>query len=213
MEYIIVGAGGHGRVILDILTAQNKAVAGFIDEHEKEAVLGIYPILGKKESIVKLIETGKNIKFIVAIGDNEVRKKLVHYIQSYNGQFGKAIHPSSIVSNNVKIGIGSVVMPNVVINNATNIGQHVILNTSATIDHDCTIQDFVHVSPGVNLAGGVVIGSNSHIGIGACIIPKIKVGNNVIVGAGGVVIEDIVNDVVAVGCPTKIIEKANLHRS
>ncbi|MFJ7765329.1 acetyltransferase [Bacillus toyonensis] len=209
MEYIIVGAGGHGRVILDILIAQNKAVAGFIDDNEEEDVLGVYPILGKKETIVELIETRKDIKFIIAIGDNEARKKIVQYIQDYNGQFGKAIHPSSIVSNNVKIGLGTVVMPNVIINNATNVGQHVILNTASTIDHDCNIQDFVHVSPGVNLAGDVTVGIGSHIGIGACVIPRIKIGNNVIVGAGGVVVKDIVNNVVAVGCPTKIIKKAN----
>jgi acetyltransferase-like isoleucine patch superfamily enzyme len=97
-------------------------------------------------------------------------------------------------------------MPNAVINADAYVGEHVIVNTAATIDHDCRIEDFVHISPGVHMAGGVQIGCCARIGIGASLIPGVRVGRDTIVGAASCVIRDLPENVIAVGCPAKVIK-------
>ncbi|RCX19068.1 acetyltransferase EpsM [Fontibacillus phaseoli] len=201
MDHILIGAGGHSKVVVDILRSQGKHVAGFIDDKiEKKDVLGI-PILGTTRLITEFIDA----VFIVTVGDNIVRSNLVNQLKPYNLNYGQAIHPTAVISSNVVIGAGSVVMPNVVINTDTTIGEHTILNTACTIDHECVLEDFVHISPGVNLAGNVRVASHSQVGIGTSIIQGVLIGSNTIVGAGACVVNDIESDVVVVGCPAKKI--------
>lgn len=206
--YVLIGAGGHAKVIIDILRLNNKSILGVIDDFSHEDDICGVSIIGKTEDIEKLLVKYQDteLKFIISIGSNEIRARIEKELGSLNMKYGTAIHPTAVIGSNVDIGEGTVIMANAVVNNSTIIGKHTIINTGATVDHDCRIGDFVHISPGTNLAGNVCVGKLTQIGIGSSIIQGKKVGSNTMVGAGAVVIENIGDNVVAVGCPAKIIK-------
>lgn len=203
-KLILIGAGGHSKVIRDIISLSH--------EYDLYAVLDDAITTYKNENGViyyntKLInEIDKNkFKYFISIGDNKIREEIFNRLGIGIKNFATLIHPSAIISKSVKIGYGTAVMPNVVINADSVIGNHCIINTSCIIEHDNVIADFAHISPNATLAGGVKIGKGTHIGAGASIIPNISVGFNSIIGAGAVVIRDIPNNCTAVGVPAKVI--------
>jgi acetyltransferase EpsM len=206
--YVLIGAGGHAKVILDILEENKETVIGLIDDNPLLQELRGYPVLGNINYVPYLLEKYKgNLKFIISIGDNRVREKISARLNCLKVTFGKAIHPSAVVSSNAFIGEGTVVMPNAVINSSAYVGKHVIINSGAIIEHDCVVEDYAHVSPGAKLAGNVQIGRLAHIGTGANIIPNILIGSDSIIGAGAVVTQPIPESVVAVGVPAKVIKR------
>lgn len=208
IDLIIVGAGGHSAVILDIVNSINKHkktinILGFLDDNVKLESFQGYPILGKVENILDY--TNDNMYFIVGIGDNYIRKSIVE--KHLNIKYITLIHETVVIGSDVNIGNGTVIMPNVIINARTNIGEHSILNTGSIIEHDNNIGAFSHISPGVVLCGGVNIGRNTHIGANSTIIQYKSIGDNCIIGAGSTVVKDIKNNSLAVGSPAKIIKE------
>lgn len=206
-KVVVVGSGGHAKVVIDILEYTGYKVVGLIDDDVSKhgsTIVGI-PILGNNEKLNELLDEGIN-KAFVAIGNNEVRVKIGETLKEKGFELVKAIHHSAAVADTVRIGEGSMVAASGVINPDAKIGKHVIINTGATIDHDCMIADGVHVSPGANLAGNVSVGENTHIGIGSCIIQGLTIGKSSIVGAGAVVIRDIPSYTTSVGNPANVIK-------
>ncbi len=195
----LIGAGGHAKVILEILEQRDIEIGGLVDNNPELTSLLGYRVAYELPGIFD-----PNDDFvIVSIGKNEIRKKVV------NSNFYKyltAIHQNSNISTRSTIGNGSVVMAGVTINSSVKIGAHTIINTNASIDHDCLIEDFVHISPNVALGGDVRIGEGAHIGIGASIIQGVIIGKWATIGAGSVIIKDIPDYAVVVGVPGKIIK-------
>ncbi|ALP37268.1 acetyltransferase [Paenibacillus sp. IHB B 3084] len=206
MSYIVFGAGGHAKVVIDILRSRGEEIIGVLDDYCQVGKWNGLPILGDIGQIVQLLSKYPEALFIVAIGDNTIRMNIVSQLKLANVKFGTAVHPSAVIAPSSSIGEGTVVMPNAVINAEAYVGEHVIINTTATIDHDCRIEDFAHISPGVHMAGGVQIGYRAHIGIGASLIPDVRVGCDTIVGAASCVIRDLPENVIAVGCPARVIK-------
>lgn len=210
MKTIIFGAGGHGKVILDILQKNDIKIAGFLDDDDSKTNTQFqnYPILGgleycqSKKSIL-----GKSFKGIVAIGENNTRKLVFNRLLEVGMIPLNAFHPNATIANDVTFGNGNVVMAGVVINPGSRIGNNNVINTSCSIDHDNKIEDHVQVAPGAHLAGEVTVKKYAFIGTGAIINPSITIGSNTIVASGAVVIEDMPDNVVAAGNPAKIIKK------
>ena len=194
----LYGAGGHAKVIADILELKGIVIGGYFDD-EPTKKLWNYPGFSFPGYFDLLTD-----ELIVSIGNNIIRKKIVEKIAA---KYFKAIHPSAIISSHSAVGEGSVVMGGVLINADTLIGKHCIINSNAVIDHECIIGDFVHVSPNATLCGNVQVGELSHVGAGAVVIPGKKIGANSVIGAGSVVITDIPDNVVAVGNPARIIKQ------
>lgn len=206
-EIILLGAGGHAAVILDILKAQiangeKIKIKGLLDDSNKKEWMG-YPVLGSTLEANDFNE--ENTYFIIAIGSNEIRYKLSEKYSHL--KFFTAIHPSVIVGSHVNIGAGTVVMPNAVINANSQIGQHVIINTGVIVEHDNWIGDYVHLSPNATLCGTVRVKPLTHIGAGATVIQGKMIGRQSMIGAGATVITDIPDQVVAVGTPAKVIRQ------
>lgn len=191
----IYGASGHGSVILDILVNNDIQVEGFIDDKPLKEFKSL-PVYSRDD-------IQSNDELIIGIGDNGIRKKLVLSLDGI--RFINAIHPRSVVSTNVKIGVGCAIMAGAVINTSTALGNHVVINTGSSIDHDCKVGDFVHLSPGSTICGGVTIGEGSQVGAGATILPNLTIGSNVVIGAGAVVTKDIPNNSRAIGIPASLI--------
>jgi len=192
-QYIIIGAGGHGAVVADILRKRGYTVQGFLDDGIDigAEVLGA-KVLGK----IDKCKSYPDAMFIIAIGDNETRKKIAN---AYPVEFGSAIHPSAIIGEDVKIGRGTVLMAGAIINPRTVVGSHCIINTAASLDHDNIIESYVHISPGVTTGGDVTICENTHVGIGAVIRNGITICPDAMIGAGAVIVKNITTPGVYIG--------------
>ena len=182
---IIVGAGGHGKVIADSALKCGYTNICFVDDHKTGDVLG-FPIVGTGDDIESLNDGRTD--FVLGIGNNAVRRKIA---ENHHVNWVSVVHPSAQVSFDVKIGKGTVVLANAVINVSSVIGEHCIINTGAIVEHDNVIEDYVHLSPGVKLSGVVTVGENTWIGTGTSVINNVEICENVIVGVGSVVIKSI----------------------
>ena len=189
-KVVIIGFGGHGRVIADIVRAKGDTVLGFLDDHASNYATDFQNtdnnqnvVLGKVEDYIKYSDA----EFIIGIGNNDVRKKL----SSLNCKWYTAVHPSAVISPSVKIGEGSVISANTVINSEAVIGMHCIINTGSIIEHDCILEDFVHISSGVKLGGGVKIGLSSFLGVGSVIDKLTEIKPNTVIKAGSVIDKNI----------------------
>lgn len=197
-EVIIIGAGGHGKVIADIVEKKEDIVLGFLDDARQENILQ-YPILGRIDDCINY----KDKWFVIGIGNNSVRKLIAEKYRELH--YYTAIHPSANISTNVKVDAGTCIMAGASVNTSAVIKKHCIINTNAVIEHDCTIEDYVHISPGCAICGTVHIGRAAHIGAGATIINNHNIHEDVIIGAGGVVDRDITESGVYAGVPVKKI--------
>lgn len=202
---IIIGSGGHAKVIVDILNSGGEYNAiGFTDPHRKGKIMNL-PILGDDSILNELFNNGISHAF-VALGDNRIRLEISNKIRSMGFNLINVISPHALLSKTVQIGVGIAVMPGVVVNAETKIGDISILNTGVTIDHDCSIGIAAHIAPGCHLAGCVTIEEGVFLGVGTNIIPEICIGEWTIIGAGSTVINDIPSCSVAVGLPAKKIK-------
>lgn len=208
MRVIILGAGGYGRLIQDILGYdRNVQLVGFLDSESKlwgQTVNGIL-VLGGDEMLGSLIREGVEAA-IAGLGDNHKRAQLFSKLSGYGFSLINAVHPSAVIGRFVQMGRGVVVMAGAVINVNARIGDNVVVNSGATIDHDDVLEAHSQVWPGANLAGTVTVREYAYVGAGAVVIPGITIGRNSIVGAGSVVIRDVPDNVVAVGVPARVIK-------
>lgn len=194
---VIIGAGGHGKVIADIVLNSGDLVIGFLDDGCNEKSVCGFPVLGK---ISDYVEYKDNCMFVVAIGNAKIREKIVSELPDVN--WYTAIHPTAVISKiKTNIGCGTVIMANAVVNPGASIGKHCIINTSAVVEHDNIIEDYVHVSVGAKIAGTVYIGKRTWIGIGATAKNNISICNDCMIGAGGVVVKDILIPGTYIGVP------------
>ena len=199
---IIIGAGGHAKVIADIVAKNGDYVEGFLDSIRKKGKFLNYQIIGDNSDYNKYSDR----YFIIAIGNSEARERIANEMKGVN--WYTAIHPSATISKiGVKIGEGTVVMANSVINTDAHIGKHCIINTSSNIEHDNIIEDYVHISVGAKLAGHVNIGKHTWVGIGTTVSNDISICENCIIGAGAVVVKNINSSGTYVGVPAKLIHK------
>lgn len=201
MDVIIVGAGGHGTVVCDILRSTQSRVIAFVDHDAAKfgtRVLDI-PVFGSVDEV----PAANGASVAMGIGDNAARRTQFEQLRSRGFHLLRVIHPSAVLSTAAHVGEGTVIMPNVVVNVGAIVGENVILNTACSIDHHCIIGDHAHVAPGVTVAGGGRIGQQALVGAGAVMIPGAIVGERAIVGAGAVVLHDVPADATFVGVPAK----------
>lgn len=205
---IIIGAGGHAKVVAEILRLSGKhEIIGFLDSALVGKKIGGFPVLGGDELLPRLRSEGVLTAFIGVggTGDNLPRMKIFERVSALGFSFANAIHPSATLSDSIKLGQGVAVMARAVINPDVVIGDNVIINTGAIIEHDCKIESHAHISPGAVLCGGVRVESCAHIGAGATIRQNIIIGEQAIVGAGAVVVKDVGVNTVVVGTPARFL--------
>lgn len=198
---VIIGAGGHAKVIADIVKKSGDNLLGFLDD-SKEAgseVLDAF-VLGGVDSFLEYADA----YLIIGIGNPKVRETISQKLTGC--QLYTAIHPTAVIGEGVRIGEGTCVMANAVINPDAVVGKYCIINTAAIVEHDNRLADFVHVSPGAALAGTVTVGERTHIGIGANVKNNTAICADVVVGAGGVVIRDITEEGTYVGVPVRKVQ-------
>ena len=194
---IIIGAGGHGKVIADIAAKIGYTDICFADDHAEGLCVG-FPVLGATASLESWNDGATD--FVIGIGNNAVRKKIA---QQYDVNWVTLIHPSAQIGLQASIGKGTVVMAGAVINACATVGEHCIINTGAIVEHDNVIEDYVHLSPRVALAGTVRVGALTHVGIGAAVRNNIDICGSSVIGAGAVVVRNIQEPGTYVGVPAR----------
>ena len=202
---IVLGAGGHAKVVIELLRASENPVAFCIGlENSADYCLDV-PVLKGDYHISRLRQEGY-YKMMPAIGENNIRMKLAMLALDQGFQLINAVSPHALISPSGTLGQGIAIMAGAIINAASYIGDFSIINTGAVIDHDCFIGPGVHIGPQSAIAGNVRIEEGSFLGVGCKVIPEIRIGSHSVIGAGAVVIENIPNNSVAVGVPAKIRE-------
>lgn len=206
---VVFGAGGHAKVVIDVLRASGHCVVAIFDDNPAsyQQIFHGCRVEGASSDLRSFAQKNDISHFFVAIGNNAVRWKLAQQWTKQGLKALTAIHPSAIIADSVQIGAGTVVMAGVCINVDAIIGDQVIINTRASIDHDCRIASAVHIAPAVALCGGVSVGERTLIGVGASVIPCIEIGRDVVIGAGAAVICSILNEQTAVGVPARCFSR------
>jgi UDP-perosamine 4-acetyltransferase len=213
-DVLIIGAGGHGAVVLDILrAAEVYRPIGFIDADPAMTgrLVGDLPVLGPLNLLPKLRQ--KVRRAIVAIGDSRVRRSYAAKLAAEGFELVSAIHPTAYISPTATVGKNLVMAAGAIISTSARIGDLVLINTAAVVDHECVVGEGVHLGPGCKLAGRTHIGAGAFIGMGACVIQCLSVGEEAIVGAGAVVVRDVPDHDTVVGVPARSIRRPNLARS
>ncbi len=198
---VVVGAGGHARVCVDLLLEDPEIrVVGCVGSSDGRP--SRVPLLGGDEILPEQAAAGIRHAF-VAVGANDVRRRLVGRLRADGWELVTAVSRSATVSPTVRLGANVAVMAGAVVNAFAELGDGVIVNTGATVDHDCRLDEWVHVAPGTHLAGTVHLEEGAFMGVGSSAIPGSRVGAWSTVGAGGVVVRDIPPGIVALGVPAR----------
>ena len=200
-DVIIIGTGGHAKVVADIVMSSGDNLFGFLtSDTDKTSFLG-KPVLGNVSDYTKY----KDCYFVIAIGSAAAREEISGSMAGV--KWYTAIHPASVISKlETSVGEGSVVMAGAVINPLAQVGKHCIINTHATVEHDNIIDDFAHISIGATLAGTVKIGKRCWVGAGSTVIENKTICADCVIGAGAVVVKNIDTPGTYVGVPAKKIK-------
>lgn len=191
---LVLGAGGHARVLVDALLASGRVLAGIVDRDPRLAgtsLLGV-PVIGGDEVVDEFPQD--EILLVNGVGSVDLPDARIRIFERFSRRgyrFGAVVHPSAVVAADVKLGEGAQVMAGSVVQSGCRIGCNVIVNTRAAVDHDGLIGDHSHLAPGVTLSGGVQVGTGVHIGTGATLIHGISIGDGCLIAAGAVVVNSL----------------------
>jgi UDP-perosamine 4-acetyltransferase len=203
---VIIGAGGHGREVADILRPQIELI-GFIDDRSEihgNDIEGLR-VLGDWSWFEGVDRS--EIAVVCAVGSPDLCRRLTGRAESLGLTFASAISPLAHISSVARLGDGVTAFPHAVINTGAVVESYSILNIGATVSHDTRIGRYSNINPGVHLAGNVTIGEGCYIGMGANVIQGLSIGAWSVVGAGAVVTRDIPTRVTAVGVPARIVKE------
>jgi sugar O-acyltransferase (sialic acid O-acetyltransferase NeuD family) len=198
VRLLVVGAGGHAKVVIDAAEAAGHTIAGVVGTPSDAAEILGYMVVADAAGV-------EADGFVVAIGDNVTRSRIYAEYAATGLEPAAVVHPSVIVGTDVVLGGGTFAAAGVVINTGARIGDDTILNTGCSVDHDCVIGAHSHIGPQVALCGGVILGEGVLLGVGSCASPRASVGAWSVVGAGAAVVGDLPARAVCVGVPARAV--------
>lgn len=212
---LVWGAGGHGRVVADLVRAAGWCLAGFVDGDAGKIGQVVEPGGGRaimmEEGFRAEVRQGRLPEgvdaIVLGIGDNTVRARCLRELEGIEAPF--LVHPTASVSDSADLGRATVVLPLAVINAGARIGCAGIINSGAIVEHNCTLGEAVHIAPRAVLSGDVTVADRSWIGVGATVIQGLRIGADVVVGAGAVVVRDIPEGLTVVGNPARPLRRSD----
>ncbi|BCJ87882.1 acetyltransferase [Effusibacillus dendaii] len=205
---IVLGGGGHARVLIDTLLELKLPLLGFTVPNPElsNALLGV-PCIGTDDAVTNYLPSAVElVNGLGSVGVPNQRKRLFQQLKEKGYHFSSVIHPAAVIGREVELSEGIQIMAGAIVQTGSSIGNNTIVNTRASVDHDCVIGDHVHLAPGVTLSGGVKVGAEVHIGTGATVIQGVRIGANSIIGAGALVLKDVPEGATVFGVPAKEVQ-------
>ena len=207
---VLLGAGGHARVIISQLRLQRRLIIGLLDDapDKQDQTIESIEVLGGLDELNKYaVDDVLLVNAIGSTGQPTVRRSVYRRFIADGYRFANIIHPECVLSIDTFRSVchGIQVMAGAVAQPGAKLGENCLINTGATIDHDTTIGEHTHVAPGATVCGGVTIGGCCHIGAGATVVQGVKIGDGAVVGAGATVLRDVPAGQTVVGTPAKPI--------
>ncbi len=205
LPHILVGGGGHARVLLELLRLREQHVLG-VTEQDLSSFTGLadLPTLGGDDIILgHPPDSVLLVNCLGSVASTRARRQLYERFSDLGYRFATLVHPSAWVSPSAVLGQGAQVMAGAIIQVGVVIGDNVIINTGAIVDHDSAVGGHAHICPGVVLSGGVEVGVGAHVGVGARVIQGLGIGSNALVAAGAVVIRDVTDGATVQGIPAR----------
>ncbi|MBI4969562.1 MAG: acetyltransferase [Rhodospirillales bacterium] len=203
---LIIGAGGHAKVVASTLKRLDAEVMGLVDAdpaRHGQRVLG-FLVLGGDEWVMGRDPNSLHlVNGIGSVGRPGLRRDLFLRLKAKGFQFASLVDPTAIVAEEVALDEGAQVLAGAVLQPGTRLGANVIVNTRASVDHDCLIGAHVHIAPGAVLSGSVAVGDFVHIGTGASIKQGVRIGSGAVVGIGAAVTRDVAPDTTVTGVPAR----------
>lgn len=196
-QVIVLGAGGHGKVVADAVLSAGDTVLGFLDDSAEKTSVWDLPVLGPMDRWTEYVHRAR---FVFGLGNNALRRRLAEQLRV---NWYTAVHPTARLGRGVTLGEGTVVLAGAVLNADAAVGPHCIINTGAVIEHDCRVGTCSHISPRAVLCGTVFVGEEVHIGACAVVRNNLQICSHTVVGAGGVVVRDITEAGTYVGNPVR----------
>lgn len=209
LPVIVLGAGGHAKVLIDVLRLRHVEIVGITDADAGKhghAHAGVR-VIGDDDAVLQ--HAPDRVRLVNGIGSTGqplARRALFERFKQRGYEFLSVIHPAAVVAADVELGEGVNIMAGAVIQPGSRVGANAIVNTAACVDHDCVLGEHTHLAPGATLSGGVRVGNGTHIGTGACAIQEVIIGKNCVIAAGAVVVNDIADDTRVAGVPAKRLE-------
>lgn len=209
-QYVVIGAGGHAKVVMDSLLLNNKEIVGLTDiSYGQKMTCMEYPVLGTDDYLAVLLEQGiyNAAMGIGHVGYPKIRNNVYANAKKLGFCFPILTHPSAVCASNIHVGEGTLIAANSVINPEVEIGELCIINTSTVIEHEAVIANGVHIAPHATILGGASVGENTFIGAGAVVLQGVHIGSDCIIGAGSVILHDVSDKCVVVGNPGREIKR------
>lgn len=210
LPLIMIGAGGHARVLLSTLQKLGRQIIGFAERQaSQQTVLGI-PCIGNDSAV--LAYDPQQVLLVNGVGSvarPDSRVSVYEFFASRNYQFDSVIHPSAIIASDAEIAKAAQIMAGAIIQTGCFVLENTIINTGARLDHDCIVEAHAHVAPGAVLSGNVRVGTRAHVGAGAVVIQGVQICRDAVVGAGAVVLSNVPASCTVVGVPARpLLSKA-----
>jgi UDP-perosamine 4-acetyltransferase len=203
---IIIGAGGHARVLVEALRQYRSDILGFVTQDREDAsgVMTGIPRIGNDRDLHARGPAGiLLVNGVGSVANPDRRRAIYDDFHRAGFAFATVVHPSALVASDVAIGEGTQIMTSCVLQPGVRIGVNAIVNTGAIVDHDTIIGDHAHIAPGVCLSGGIIVGDSAHVGVGATVIQGIRIGDGAVVAAGAVVTADVLAGTTVMGVPAR----------
>lgn len=214
-EMVVVGAGGHGKVVISLLKKLSYRLLGYVDPRDLGMVLGVSHV-GDDTALPGLLNQHPGCHAAIGVGKVEATSRLGYRLLDQVETMGfvvpALVSPAAVVNEEVVMGVGTVVFDGAIVNSGTKVGRGCILNTHCTVEHDCCLGQNVHIAPGAVLSGGATIGDHCMVGAGATVIHGIRVVAGCMIGAGAVVVRDIDEPGVYVGNPARKLSQERSRR-
>ncbi len=199
---LILGGGGHARVLADALRQQGLAVAGYSGPQDSGELLPGIPYLGPDQVVFEQPASDVQlVNGVGSIGDNSLRRGLFEAFSRQGYTFMAVRHPAAVVATDISLGEACQLLPGAIVNAGARLGDNVLINSRALVEHDCEIASHCHVASGAVLCGDCRLGEDVHVGAGAVIIQGVSVGNGAIIAAGAVVTKNVEPLTLVAGVP------------
>lgn len=206
MRVLILGAGGHGQVVANVLLALQQAgrplaPLGYLDDNPAlwgAQRLGL-PVFGPPAALDEVAHDG----VLIGIGDNQRRKALYEAMVARGEQLPAAVHPSCVVNFGAQVGAGCVLAPLCLVGTAVQLGANSALNGMVLLGHHSVVADHTLFGPQANVGGETQIGEGALVGMGAIVMSRRQVGAWATVGAGALVTRDVAAGATVTGQPAR----------